>query len=457
MKYRDERGNKRSIHPRVQQQEAKETGMTAGRLVFVGIASIVGAGFFLATSSIFSLAGPATLFGYGIAWLVVATVIAALGEMVADEPGYGGSFRLYAEEHLGRGVAFVIGWTYWLAGVLIMSSEVTALGLFVQRWFPHWPLWLLVAVFALLALGLNLLGTEKFGKVESLFAVIKIAALIGFVIAAIVIYGGEATLGRLLPHTVTTWFPNGLTGLWSAMILIFFTFGGIEVTGMAAGELRNPAPVPSAFRRLMILLLILYLLPLTLVVLTKPLHHLSPQESPFITVLSSVPFAGDLLNGVMIAAAFSTMVAAMFAVARVLLSLAEDGDAPSTLLTRNRRGVPMRALFASSGGLIIAVGLSFFLPKEVYELLSTSAGINLVLVWLVILWAHHNYKRQTRAKKGTHPMWGYPWRNTAAAVGIFLVLAGSLLERRHLISFLFSLGALLLITIGYRIKLAQGK
>ncbi|SFS45010.1 amino acid permease [Marininema halotolerans] len=454
MRYTVKQGKKIAIHPHVQHHAKGTPGMTQGKLIFIGIASIVGAGFFLATGTIFNIAGPATLFGYLLAWLSVTTVFAALGEMAADEPGKGGSFRAYIGEYLGRGYSFVGGWVYWTAGVLIMSSEVTALGLFTQRWFPSVPLWLLSSLFSLLAVGLNWLGSEKFGQAESLFAVIKIVAVIGFIVAVLVVAGGMVFSGEYLPQTKAEWFPHGIKGLWSSIILIYFTFGGIIATGLAAGEMKEPEKIPGAFRRMVLLLLFLYLIPLTLVVLTGSTGSLSAQQSPFITVLSrlSVPYGDELLNGIMIAAAFSTMVAAMFASTRVLVSLAEDGDAPRKLLTKNKREVPTYALLASSGGLVFAIGISFFLPKEVYELLSTSAGINLVFLWMGILISHHIYRKKQRKIKGeNHPMWGYPLRTLISCIIIVVVLVGIFLDRKHMISLGFTLALMILFTFCYQV------
>jgi L-asparagine transporter-like permease len=183
-----------------------------------------------------------------------------------------------------------------------------------------------------------------------------------------------------------------------------------------------------------------------------------PEQSPFVTTLRSlhIPYADMILNGVMIAAAFSTMVAAMFAVTRVLLSLGKDGEAPRALLKRNGRGVPVRALLLSSGGLLLAVLLSFLLPKTVYELLTTSAGIILVGVWLIILWTHHRFRRVTAGKKESpYRMWGYPWRNGLAALLILLGLSGSVLQRNHVISLMLSLGTVIAVMAVYRLIQAR--
>ncbi|MDN4594382.1 amino acid permease [Polycladomyces subterraneus] len=446
--------HRRITQPHVEHQKQLATrqarkGISSGQLLFIGVASIMGAGFFLATATVMRETGPAILWGYLLGGGVVGTVFAALGEMLASDPGKGGSFKVYAEEYIGRGVGFVGGWMYLFAGVLIMSSEVTALGIFTQRWLPHLPLWMLSAVYAVLALGINWLGVRNFGRIESLFAAIKLGAVVGFIVLA-VIFGWRLIFS---PHpwamTVTGWESAGLKGFWTSLIMIFFTYGGVAATGLASAELEDQRLIPWAFRRLVHLLVLLYVGSLALVVWLVPQQQISPQQSPFVTVLTllHVPFADEVLNGVIITAAFSTMVAAMFSVTRILLSLAEDGEAPQKLLKVNRRGVPTRALLLSSAGLLAAIIMSYVLPKTVYELLTTSAGIILILKWGVVLWTHHHFRKTVHAGFGR--MRGYPVRSGLTATVIGLVLLGCWWDPNHRISLYISLGIVACIAIVY--------
>lgn len=453
-----ERGSmshRRIMQPHVEHQKQLATrqarkGISSGQLVFIGVASIMGAGFFLATASVMRETGPAILWGYLLGGGVVSTVFAALGEMLTGDPGKGGSFKVYAEEYISRGVGFVGGWMYWFAGVLIMSSEVTALGIFTQRWLPHLPLWMLSTVYAVLALGINWLGVRNFGRIESIFAAVKLGAVAGFIVLAVV-FGWRLIYS---PHPwamkVTGWLPAGLTGFWTSLIMIFFTYGGVAATGLASTELEDLRLIPGAFRRLVRLLVLLYVVALALVVWLVPWQQISSQQSPFVTALTflRVPFADVVLNGVMITAAFSTMVAAMFSVTRILLSLAEDGEAPGSLLQTNRRRVPIRALLLSSAGLLAAIIVSYMLPKTVYELLTTSAGIILILKWGVILWTHHHFRQNMHVESGR--MRGYPVRSGLAALVIGLVLLGCWWNSNHRISLYFSLGIVASILMVYR-------
>lgn len=105
-------------------------GISAWQLTFIGIASILGAGYFLATASTIHETGVSVLLSYAIGILVVWTIFATFGEMLAREPGHKGSALSYIEKYLGRAYGFIGSWLYWLAGILIMSSEVTGISIF---------------------------------------------------------------------------------------------------------------------------------------------------------------------------------------------------------------------------------------------------------------------------------------------------------------------------------------
>lgn len=152
-----------------------------------------------------------------------------------------GSFRTYAKKASGHSIGFLAGWMYWLSGLLIMSSEIVVLSTFTQFWFPNVPLWLFSIIYGTLGFGINMLGVKNFGKIESLFAIIKLSTLLIFIG-----FGAMFLTGILDPKGAISFrqaeigdlFPNGVIGLWSALIFIFFSFGGMAVVGVASTELK---------------------------------------------------------------------------------------------------------------------------------------------------------------------------------------------------------------------------
>ncbi|UOQ83392.1 amino acid permease [Gracilibacillus salinarum] len=427
------------------------------QLSLIGIGSIVGAGFFLGTSLSIKTAGPSILIGYLLAGMTTYIVFSALAEMTVNDPQEG-SFRTYAKKAFGHSVGFMSGWMYWLSGILIMSSEIVALSTFTQFWLPNIPLWVFSVIYASLGFGINLLGVKNFGQIESLFAVVKIATLVIFIG-----FGLMFLLGIISPYdevskssaVVGTFFPHGLKGLWSALIFIFFSFGGIAVMGVTSSELKHKRDIPKAGRGLIIALVTLFTLSLFFVMYLVNWKQIDESESPFVTALSAfhIPYLDSTFNIIIISAAFSTMVGTLFSISRVLVSLSEDGDAPKQLQVKNNRGVALKALLLTAIGLSVSIGCSFILPDSIYEFVTTSAGVMLILNWLLILGSHIKLHPTYQDQKNTYKSKGYPYTSWIGIVFILLTISGAVLHANERSGLMISLALLAVIWLCYKLFL----
>ena len=147
-----------------------------------------------------SLTGPSVILAFLIAGFISYLAFTALAEMKINDPETG-SFRDYARKAFGDNIGFISGWIFWIAGVLIMSSEVTALSVFSRYWFPQIPLWAFSIIYSCLGLGINLLGVKDFGEIESFFAIVKITAIASFIIFGILfILGYDLLRGQFPEH-----------------------------------------------------------------------------------------------------------------------------------------------------------------------------------------------------------------------------------------------------------------
>ena len=63
-----------------------------------------------------------------------------LGEMVVEEP-VAGSFSHFAYKYWGSFAGFASGWNYWVLYVLVAMAELTAVGKYIQFWYPEIPTW----------------------------------------------------------------------------------------------------------------------------------------------------------------------------------------------------------------------------------------------------------------------------------------------------------------------------
>lgn len=443
-----------------QAKKGKEAALEWWQLSLIGIGSIIGAGFFLGTGISIGNAGPSIVAGYLIGGVTAYLVFAALAEMTVGDP-QPGSFRTYARKAYGPWMGFMSGWIYWIAGLLIMSSEIAALSIFTRFWFPNVPLWIFAIVYSVLGFGINALGTKHFGKIESMFAVLKTATLVAFIG-----FGVLFATGTIVPKEVADarayaalrpFLPNGWSGFWSSLIFVLFSYGGIEVLGLASVELKNKQDAPKAGSVAIFFLTAIYIISLLFVFYVTDWTRISGQESPFVTALSAFrfPYLDSLFNVIIVSAAFSTMVGALYAVTTVMVSLAQDGDAPQMFAQINKRGIPANSLMLSASGLAVAVGSSYFLPNTVYEYVTTAAGLLLIVNWTIILSSQVRNRAFGGKASGGYRLIGYPYTSYLGIGFIAFTITGALLHVHERIGSYVSLGIITLIAVSYRIKLER--
>jgi len=368
-----------------QQQDKK---LKWWQLSLLGVACTVGTGFFLGSHVAIQLGGPGALIGYGAAAFAAYCVFNVLARMTAAEP-LEGSFRAYAKKAFGRSAGFGSGWVYWSSELLIMGSQLTALSLFTRFWFPQLPMWCFAAVYGTLGLLIVLIGTKGFERMENLFAVMKLAALVLFLIlAGLALYGLFRSASTPSPAIPGNWFPTGLLGLWASLIFAFYAYGGLEVMALMAMRLDKPEETPKAGRMMLFALAGIYLLSIGLALILKPWTAYTVKKSPFIVALANykLPFVPHLFNAVLIIGGFSTMIASIFAVTKMIVLLAQDGDAPP--LFARKGGKKKKAWFAmglTAVGLTVSVLFSLLLPEKVYVYITTAASLMLLYNWTFIL------------------------------------------------------------------------
>jgi L-asparagine transporter-like permease len=441
-------------------KKGETSGLAWWQLSLIGIGSIIGAGFFLGTGLSIKTAGPAILLNYVIAGLTAFFVFGAIAEMTVADP-QPGSFRTYAKMAFGNSMGFVSGWVYWLAGIFIMSSEAVALGTFTKFWFPHVPLWIFTAGYVVVAFGINLLGVKNFGKIESLFAIIKLSTLIIFIF-----FGLLLLFHMISPHSLTfdvkntlsPLLPKGMKGMWSALIFVFFSFGGIEVIGIASSELKDKKEIAKAGIAMLITLVTVYILSIFFVLYFVSWTKIDESESPFVTALTvfHFPYINSIFNLIIISAAFSTMVGALFSVTNILISLAVDNDAPRSFAKKNRRGTPIRSLLLTGIALAVSLIFSFILPGKLYEYITTAAGVMLILNWIIILFTHLKLRKESKQLDASFKMPGYPFTSYIGISLILVTVTGGMLHGTQRMGVLISLGLIGIIFLSYWLLAEKG-
>lgn len=409
--------------------------MSWWQLSLLGVGCTLGTGFFLGTSMAIAKSGPAVLIPFILAAIGTYIVYDALVNMSVANPDKG-SFRTYAKQAFGNWAGFSNGWVYLISELLIMGSQLMALGIFTRFWFPSIPLWMTASGFGALGLLIILTGMKGFEKFQNVFGAMKAAAVVMFiVVAAILMIKGMNSEPRQVDVILANFqgfFSEGVKGVWLGLLYAFFAFGGIEVMGLLVIDLKDPHQAPKAGKVMIVILTTIYVIALVCALALVHWASFTIDESPFITALANfnIPFVADIITGILIIAGFSTMVASLYAVVTILTALAEDHDAPAILAKKGKMKVPLPAFLFLTGGLIITITIGFMIPEKIFEYLITAAGLMLIYNWLFILVTYAKLMTLTK------------WQHVKNIVGMLLIavtVSGTLGEKTSRLGFYISL------------------
>ncbi|ALB27958.1 amino acid permease [Companilactobacillus heilongjiangensis] len=376
--------------------------MESRHLFMISLGGVIGTGLFLSSGYTIHEAGPiGTILAYGIGAIVVYLVMLCLGELSVAMPETG-SFHVYADKYIGPGTGFTVAILYWLTWTVALGSEFTAAGLIMQQWFPHSPTWIWSALFMAVIFISNALSVRFFAETEFWFSSIKVIAIILFiVIGFLAIFGVIHIKGTTQAPMFTNLFkdglfPNGFKAVFTTMLTVNFAFSGTELIGVTAGETKDPSKnIPRAIHTTLLRLIIFFIGSIVVMSALIPWQKAGVNQSPFVLVFKSIgfPFAGDLMNFVVLTAILSAANSGLYASTRMLWSLAHEGMIPLKYAKTNSRGVPMTALCLSMIGGVLALVSSVVAASTVYLVLVSISGLAVVIVWMAIALSEINFRK----------------------------------------------------------------
>ena len=401
--------------------------LSAGQMAMIAIGGAIGTGLFLGSGFAIGLAGPSVLVSYAIGGLIALLLMGCLAEMTVAHPT-SGSFGAYAEHYIGPWAGFIVRYVYWACVVLAVGTEVTAIGVYMAYWFPGSPQWLWVVLFSALLIMVNAMSVKAFGFVEYWFSMVKIVAIVLFIlIGAYVVFGSRPAGIGLDNYAVQGgFFPKGLWGTWVAVVVAIFSYMSVETIAVAAGEAKDPErAVTGAFRATMLRLAGFYLASIALMLAIVPWNATNADKSPFVKVMEiiGIPGAAAVINFVVLIAALSAMNSLLYIATRMMFSLSRAGYAPRRFGRIRGNGVPIDALAISCAGIAIATVLSVVAPEQSFALMMAIAMFGGLFTWFMIFTTHWFFRRRWVKEGRPGPgfrMWGFPW---LTLLGAGLVLA----------------------------------
>jgi L-asparagine transporter-like permease len=419
----------------IQRESGLRRSLTARKLSMIAIGGAIGTGLFLGSGFAIATAGPSVLLSYVIGALIALLLMGCLAEMTVTHPTTG-SFGTYAEYYVSPLAGFMVRYAYWTCIVLAVGTEVTAIALYMKFWFPGPPGWLWIAVFSGALITVNALSVSTFGTVEYWFSLLKISAIVAFILLAgyLVARGNpadtQAATGSIGFRNYTAhggFLPHGIGGMWVAVIMAIFSFLSIEMIAVAAGEAAQPeVAVTRAFFSTVVRLVLFYILTLALILAVLPWDLAGSTKSPFVMVMEAlhVPAAGGVMNFVILIAALSAMNSQLYISTRMMFSLSRAGQAPAALGALSPKGIPFNALWVSTSGIAVASVLSVVSPGRAFLMMVGISVFGAMFTWMMIFVTHFFFRR-ARARDGSPParfrMWGFPF-TTLLGAGLMAAL-----------------------------------
>lgn len=406
-----------------QSPDRPNNSLKSRHLVMMALGSAIGTGLFVGTGSAIKLAGPAVMISYLVGCLLLVLVMRALGEMAAADPA-SGSFSTYAGKALGPTAGRALGWLWWIQMVIVVAAESTAAAQIVAEAWPVIPQWILALVFMCVFTVVNLLHVEALGETEFWFALLKVLAVVAFLVVGVLL------LINLLPapspgtSNLTDhggFMPHGVSGVAAALLVVVFAFGGTELATIAAAETSEPAKnVARAIRTILIRVLVFYVGAVAVMVLVMPWDDESLSASPFVAVLNvaGLPGAEKIMTVVIVLALLSALNANIYGGSRMLYSLARRGSAPRQFAAISDKGVPYLAVVLSVVGGFVAVVLNYLWPEVILNIMLNIIGSTILAVWTFALISQIVLRRRAdrEGRKLPLKMWAFPFASYAALV-----------------------------------------
>ncbi len=389
----------------VEREGGLHHSLTRAQIIMIGLGGAIGTGLFMGSGIAIGYAGPAVLISYLIAAVVAVIMVFSLSEMAVVHPT-AGSFGTYAEMYLCPWAGFLVRYTYWMAQVVAIGGEAVAGGVYMTYWFPATPVWMWSVGFAIALIYINSRSVTNFGSFEYWFALIKVVAIIAFIILGVThIFGwvGEPVGFHNLTGLEGGFMPHGFGGVWMAVIIAIFSFYGIEVIAVTSGEAQDPVTViPAALRSMALRLFLFYVLALTVMVTFIPWTEIGAHvvtESPFVRLFDSVGimYAAGIMNFVVLTAALSSMNTNIYLTSRMLFSLSRGSYAPRILGKLGANGTPVAATVLSGTCILLAASISRLTPLA-YNYLFGVALFGGLTVWIIILLSHISFRRRHKGK-----------------------------------------------------------
>jgi GABA permease len=296
---------------------------------------------------------------------------------------------------------------------------------------------------------------SSFGEFEFWFASIKVAAIIAFmVLGTLFVMGAWPSRGLDFSNLTAHggFFPEGISAIFVAILVVIFSMTGAEVATIAAAESPDPGKaIAKATNSVIGRIAVFYVGSIFLLVVILPWNSSHLAASPYVAAFQAmkIPAAADIMNAVVLTAVLSCLNSGLYTASRMLFVLAARREAPMGLMKVNKAGVPMGAILGSSVVGFLCVIAAAISPGRVFLFLLNSSGAIILFVYLLICVSQIVLRYRTEPERLVVKMWLFPALSAVVAAGILAILVQMAFDKSARSQLFESLGAWALVVLLY--------
>lgn len=401
----------------LKQNSSLKRELKTGQLTMIAMGCAIGTGLFLGSGLAIGLAGPSVLISYTIGAFIVLLLMGCLSEMTVAHPT-SGAFGTIAEKYINPWAGFLVRYSYWIANVLALGVEVSAIAIYMKYWFPNIPGLVWIFFFAAVLIYVNATAVHIFATVEYWFSMIKVSAIVLFILfGAYILLGNSDNQDIGFQNLINDggFFPFGWWGMWVAVFISLFSFLGTELIAVTAGEAKDPdRAVPEALKATVFRLSFFYVVTIGIMLMIVPWQQAGIDKSPFVKVMEilNIPGASGILNFIILTAALSAMNSQLYASTRMMYSLSTQRFAPALFSKVSKKGVPLQALMISTAGIFLAALISEIIPDSSYSYMMGISMFGAIFTWFMVFVSHLFFRKKWELEGGRKlpvKMLGFPY------------------------------------------------
>ncbi|TID18506.1 Mannose-6-phosphate isomerase [Venturia nashicola] len=394
-------------------------GLKSRHIQFIALGGTIGTGLFLGIGKAFATSGPlSVLLGYTFTGIAVFGMMQCLGEMATWLP-LPGAIPQYCTRYVDPAMGFAVGWNSWYQSSITLCAEISAAAIVISFWNDEINPAIWISILIVIIIALNIFAVAIYGEAEFVFASVKIITIVGLLILALILdLGGGPTKDRLgfrywknpgaMKEVIAKGDAGRFLGLFSTLVNASFSYGGVEMVAVAAGEAENPRKnIPKAVKRVFWRILFFYCLGSLAIGVLVPSNDkrltaggAGAASSPWVIAIyrAGIPVLPSIINAVILTSAASSGNAFLYTGSRYLFGIAQNKQAPQFLLKCSKGGVPIYAV-----GITASISLLTYLSVSesstvVFEWFQNLTTIAQLFTWCSICIAYLRFYKALEAQ-----------------------------------------------------------